>query len=243
MKLIDAHCHLANLADICDVPALITEAESAGITGFVSSALRRTEIDWHLANPDPRIVWHAGVHPNFDECDITPEDIESLLANGAIKVVGEIGLDRNNPDLETQKETLLKQLGTAHEHGAAVVLHIVGLQSESYTLLKQFPLRYLIHGYAGSVEGFRLLSKLDSVFTISSRILREDKHDLLREMVAQGRYLVETDMTQYYVKSGETNPLLRLLDVARNTLILSGETEKRFEEVQAESYAHIFGDR
>jgi Tat protein secretion system quality control protein TatD with DNase activity len=70
-----------------------------------------------------------------------------------------------------------------------------------------------VHGYAGSLEGYRLLSRLNSYFTIGERILRPDKHNLLQEMINDKRYLLETDITRDYVLPGEHNPLLRLLDV------------------------------
>jgi len=72
---------------------------------------------------------------------------------------------------------------------------------------------YLVHGYAGSLEGYRILSRLNSYFTISERILRPDKYNLLQEMVKDKRYLLETDITKDYVLPGEHNPLLRLVDV------------------------------
>ena len=50
-------------------------------------------------------------------------------------------------------------------------------------------------------------------FTISERILRPDKYNLLQEIVKDKKYLLETDITKDYVLPGEHNPLLRLVDV------------------------------
>ncbi|HNX37424.1 MAG TPA: TatD family hydrolase [Candidatus Cloacimonadota bacterium] len=243
MTLIDAHCHLANLADTRDVFELLKDAADSGIDRFVSSALRRREVQWHRDHSDHRIHWHAGIHPNFDECDLSMEDIAGLLASNEIGAVGEIGLDRQNPDLNWQKHVFLDQLRLAQEYNVPVVLHLVGMQSESYTILKQFPLRYLVHGYAGSLEGFNLLCRLDSIFTISSRILRPDKQLLLKAMVEHGRFMFETDITQYYVKAGESNPLLRLSQVFRDTGILTSTSPETMFSTQNDSYNYLFGVR
>jgi len=122
-----------------------------------------------------------------------------------------------------------------------VCLHIVGHQNLIYTYLKHYNIRYLIHGYAGSLEGFELLCRLDSCFTISSRILREDKRKLLESIIASGRYLFETDITRYYVHEGEANPLLRLLDLFEKVKALTGISEKELLMNQDENLEHFLG--
>ncbi len=125
---------------------------------------------------------------------------------------GKIGLDRYARILKSKSNFSLSNWSW-QKFLLPVVLHIVGYQQQAYELLKHYPLKYLVHGYAGSLEGYRLLSRLNSYFTISERILRPDKHNLLQEMVKDKRYLLETDITRNYVLRGEHNPLLRLLNV------------------------------
>lgn len=237
--LIDAHCHLANLSDLLPLQPLLDEAASKGITSFLSSALRRSEIDIYRNLNDPGIRFSAGIHPNFDECDLSLEDIHKLCDNKEIWAVGEIGLDRNGPDLSLQRELFQAQLEIALQYKLPVVLHIVGRQQEAWELISQYRLRYLVHGYAGSTEGYHLLSRADSCFTISERILRPDKTELLNAMLKDGRYLFETDITQYYVHEGEANPLLRLLDVIDHTATLSGIGRETLINTQANNYQHL----
>ncbi len=221
MNLVDAHCHLANLAEIIPLAPILDEAEQSGITRFASSALRKSEVAYHLTNPDGRIVFSAGIHPNFAECDLDLPFLKVLCQNKSIWAIGEIGLDKGNPELAVQRKVFSEQLNLAMEYRLPVVLHIVGHTSEAYQTLKQYPLVYLVHGYAGSEEGFRELTKLDSFFTISSRILKEDKQELLLAMLRSGRYLFETDITQYYVQENESNPLLRLWELISRCAELS----------------------
>ncbi len=222
MNIIDAHCHLANLAEITALEPLLDEAEAKGITRFVSSALRKSEVAWHMQHPDSRIIFSAGIHPNFDECDLDMKDLKKLCDEKSIWAIGEIGLDNGNPEIAVQRKEFVQQLELAADYRLPVVLHIVGHQEEAYKTLKQYPLPYLIHGYAGSTEGFSQLKKLDAVFTLSSRIMKEEKQDLLTDMLKHKRILFETDITQYYVHEGEHNPLLRLLDLLKKCSALSG---------------------
>jgi Tat protein secretion system quality control protein TatD with DNase activity len=136
---------------------------------------------------------------------------------------------------------LAEQCRIASEVQLPVSLHIVGYQANAYTLLKQFPLRYMVHGYAGSVEGFELLARLDTCFTISSRILKDDKRDLLSAIIKDGRYLFETDITQYYVKPNEANPLLRLIELYDKVKELSGKTDAELNDTQDNTLHHLLG--
>ena len=236
MNLVDGHCHLASLNQIIPVESLLKEANEAGITHFLSSALSKEEIAFHRQHPLPGVLFSAGIHPHYAECDLELKDIEEVCAEKCIWAVGEIGLDRYGKDIERQKQLLSQQLELAKQYQLPVVLHIVGYQQQAYELLKHYPLKYLVHGYAGSLEGYRLLSRLNSYFTISERILRPDKHNLLQEMVNDKRYLLETDITRNYVLRGEHNPLLRLLEVFNQVQNLCKVTTEEVLSTQWENF-------
>ena len=239
--LIDAHCHLANLNVLRPVEPLLDDARGRGIGLWLSSALSKEEVAWQLSNTRFDLRFSAGIHPNFDECDLELTDIAELCARQSIWAVGEIGLDRNNPDLDWQLAMLTAQLDLAAEHRLPVVLHLIGYQQQAYEILRHYPLKYLIHSYAGSYEGFELLCRLNSFFTISERILRPDKVALLKGIVARGAYLFETDLTRYYTDLEEPNPLLRLMDLHRLTQELLGMGGDALLERQDASYTELTG--
>ncbi len=220
--LIDAHCHLGNLATVFDVNDLLSEAYENGITKFISTALSQSEIKWHLENRHHLVLWQAGIHPNYPECDIKLNHLEKLLRSHELWGIGEIGLDRNNPDLQWQLKVFNQQLELADYFGQLVILHLVGHPQEALKLMRMYDLKYHIHGFAGSVESFQDYCKLGCRFTISSRLLKPDKHDLLKAMLSYGKIMFETDMTAFYVKDSTVNPLLQLIGLVENTARISG---------------------
>ncbi|MDD4806734.1 MAG: TatD family hydrolase [Candidatus Cloacimonetes bacterium] len=238
----DAHCHLADLSHMIPLDPLFTQAAERGITRFLSSALRKEDLAWYEANAEKHgILYSAGIHPSFEPCDLDFNDIVRLCEDKKIWAIGEIGLDKGNPEYAVMKASFIKQLDLAMDHRLPVVLHIVGHRQEAYDILKTYPLKYLIHGYAGSIEAFRQFMRMDSYFTISSRILKDDKRDLLKEMLKSRRFLFETDITQYYVTEGESNPLLRLEDLIREISSLFKVDAAILQRIQAANYQLLTG--
>jgi len=242
MRYCDAHCHLANLSKIMPLQPLINEANEHDITRFLSSALSKAELHWYEQHAaEYGILYSAGIHPGFEPCDLDYHDIEALCKEGKIWAIGEIGLDKGNPEYALMRANFVKQLDLAMDYRLPVVLHIVGHQQEAYNILREYPLKYLIHGYAGSTEAFRQFLKLDSYFTISERIMQEDKRDLLKEMLKSRRFLFETDITQYYVSDGEVNPLLRLESLIRQVAELFKLEPAILQRLQAANYQLLTG--
>lgn len=244
MNLCDAHCHLANLSQAMPLEALFADAAQRGITRYLSSALSRRDLELYpviAENKLIKLLYSAGVHPSFDYCDLKVDDIQKLCNENKIWAVGEIGLDRANKDFNTMKQLFMDQLELASNFNLPVVLHIVGYQQEAYNILRKYPLKYLLHGYAGSVEAFHSFTKLNCFYTISERVLHKDKRSLLDAMLKHRRFLFETDITAYYVKDGEKNPLLRLLEVLNCTQEISNIDLNTLLKIQADNYLLLTG--
>lgn len=244
--LCDAHAHLANLSKKVSLEPLIAAANHAGIKAWLSNALTKEELAVYerlIRLPDLNLKYSAGIHPFWQECDLALEDIASLADERKIWAIGEIGLDRANKDHDAMRELFIQQLELAMEYSLPVVLHIVGHQQEAYNILREYPLTYLIHGYAGHVNPMQNFLKLDMYFTISERIIRSDKRDLLKLMLSSGRYLFETDITAEYVSADEANPLLRLIDLVQECSRISGISVDELAAVQAENYEKLTGKR
>ncbi len=244
MKICDAHCHLANLAEIMPLQALFEDADEQGITHFLSSALRKSELEYYKEHTDEalsKLLYSAGIHPFFEACDLEYADLEELCQRNLIWAIGEIGLDRGNPEYAVMEDLFVRQLDLAMDYRLPVVLHIVGHQQQAFEILRSYPLKLLIHGYAGSLQAFQTFTRLDSYFTISQRILREDKRDLLWAMLKCRRFLFESDITQYYVKEEEANPLLRVKAVLDEVAEIFKIDPAILTSIQAANYKALTG--
>ncbi|MCB5253177.1 MAG: TatD family hydrolase [Candidatus Cloacimonadaceae bacterium] len=244
MNICDAHCHLANLAEIMPLQPLLDAAAEQNITHFLSSALRKNELDCYqklTQRTGSKVLYSAGIHPFFEACDLEFADLETLCKQAALWAIGEIGLDRGNPEYAVMKDIFVRQLEMAMDYRLPVVLHIVGYQQQAFDILRSYPIRYLIHGYAGSLQAFKTFTRLDSYFTISERILREDKRDLLKAMLKSRRFLFESDITQYYVHEGEANPLLRVKAVLNKVAELFSVNPEILIKMQAANYKLLTG--
>ena len=238
--LIDAHCHLANLSSKYQLPWLLDEAQLYGIDSYLSNALTSEEVSIYQSLNDPRIKYSAGVHPHFEKCTLQLEDILRLAEQKQIWAVGEIGLDRNGPPLPQQQALFEEQLKIASDFQLPVVLHIVGYQTEAWQIMRKYPLRYLLHGYAGSLTAFELFAKQENIwYTISERVLRLDKTELLQAMIDSGKYLLETDITAQYALPNELNPLLRLVVLVSRVEQFSGISYAEICEIQAANYQQL----
>lgn len=244
MNICDAHCHLANLADLMPLQALLEEAAEQNITHFLSSALRKSELEYYqelTKTTGNKLLYSAGIHPFFEACDLEFADLEALCKKELIWAIGEIGLDRGNPEYAVMENIFVRQLDLAMDYRLPVVLHIVGHQQQAFDILRSYPIRYLIHGYAGSLQAFNTFTRLDSYFTISERILKEEKRDLLKAMLKSRRFLFESDIAQYYVKEGEANPLLRVKAVLNEVAELFSVDPEILIKIQANNFKLLTG--
>jgi len=242
MYLIDAHCHFANLAKHPNSATWLNEARNNGIGKIISNALSQEEVFWHQKHPQSEIVWHAGIHPHYQDCDLDIDMLRKLCEESNICALGECGMDRNNKDLKRQIHILKAQVDLAVEYHLPLVLHIVGHPDIVAKLIMDRGLKCLIHGFAGSLESYRLLSSTGAAFTISSRICKADKHKLLTAMLKDERYCFETDITSFYVANDIDNPFLELHKIMEFCSRHRGISELELMQQQFEICKDIFGD-
>lgn len=195
--LIDAHCHLFNLWQKLEqnpskLDNAIKNAVSAGITKLISSALSPEEYDWHLQLKYPQVLLAAGIHPFYKKEEQDFDKLEEALKTNKFIALGEVGLDKNSGDLQSQKVLLLKQLDLARSYNLPVVFHCVKYYYELYKLLKQnFPkIRGILHSFSSSEEVVEKFSEFDLAFSISSRL---PNPKALIKIIKRGMLLLETD--------------------------------------------------
>ena len=125
--LFDSHCHLDHPTLLSRLPALLTRAQAAGVTGFLIPGVEPA--GWsriaELAGTDATLFPAFGLHPMHAHL-LTPEVIYRLrtLSRSAV-AIGEIGLDYGlaTPGRDLQKYAFRTQLDLAAEAGLPVLIH------------------------------------------------------------------------------------------------------------------------
>lgn len=182
MKYIDAHCHLFDE----NLPNNI---------GAIVNATRPSEWCDVIAGADKNINVFAaiGVHPWFvGELGAGWDaQMRELLAQNPGVTIGEIGLDKHKPDMDTQINVFVRQMDLAVELGRGVHVHCVGAWDKMFAVLKKYksqqPPFILFHRFSGNVaDVVRLVADYNAYFSFSGvgRIIAD---------VPRDRILVETD--------------------------------------------------
>ncbi len=190
-QLIDIHCHLAEYENKLELSNLDREQEII----HVSTALNRKEILLH--EKLGLKYWFAGLHPR--DIAMSQEELRKycdLFPYDKVVGMGEIGLDRNYPDLVKQLALLKIQIERAGEYDLPTLYHLVGQEYEFIKLQKEVKLRNMkiIHGFNSSYEVFQELDKLGFYFSLSMRILNNPKKEkVIRAILASKRYFLESD--------------------------------------------------
>ena len=191
MKIIDAHSHVD----------YITHHHQTDVVGTVVCTTKESE--WNalsnLCNQDTNIYGVFGVHPWFVD---SVEDgfelrLEHLLKNNTSYMIGEIGLDKNKPDMDKQIDVFIKQFNVAVRLHRTMFVHCVGVWDKILHILKQYKKSELptivFHAFKASNDILQnLLSCYDNVmFSFNKNVVYSRNSRI--EQIPINRILVESD--------------------------------------------------
>ncbi len=157
MKIIDAHSHID----------YITHRFQPDVVGTIICATH--ESDWrdleNLTYSDNNVYGAFGVHPWFiDTIEFGFETrLEKLLLCNSSYMVGEIGLDKNKPDIEKQIDVFRRQFDIAIKLKRIVFIHCVGAWDKIFRVLKLYKNSDLpimvFHAFNGSIDVIKYIIK------------------------------------------------------------------------------------
>jgi len=255
-RLIDSHAHLDMAEFDADRAEVIRRAGDAGVVAILCPAdLTRPEslpTIAGLAGGFPAVLAAAGVHAHQAK-DLSPRhlaELRDLAAAGAIRAVGEIGLDYHYDfsPAEAQREALRAQLALAGEAGLPAILHSRLSGSDIIAAVdgERFGRGGILHCFTEDWATARAM--LDRGFHVSfSGILTFSKAGDLREVAARvplDRLLVETDSPYLapvpHRGSGRRNEPAFVVETARVLAGLKGITLDDLAEATTRNFAGLF---
>jgi TatD DNase family protein len=262
MTLVDIAGNLTNKAFRDDLPAVITRAANAGISGIVVAGVSTTtsrrgcelSID-HRSSRDPtlaqlQLVATSGIHPHHAS-QASPEalvEIAELAKQDVVVAIGECGLDYNRDfsPREAQRRAFEAQLEIASGTTKPVYLHERDAHEDFVRILERWRPRLaggVVHCFTGSRATLEAYLAMDLHIGITGWICDERRGQHLQELVRlvpTGRLMVETDCPYILPrdlspkpKSGRNEPAF-VAHVARAVARHRGET---FDELATHTTA------
>lgn len=187
MNYVNAHCHLESKTLSADVAVTIT------------NAARMSDWDAVVKMSGWGGIYGAiGVHPWY--VSKLPNDwvahMHELLVVHPGIMVGEIGIDKNRPDIATQMDVFRTQLQMACDLGRVVHIHCVGAWGQVLGALSEFnPPAIVLHDFSASPEIMQELLRYNSYFSFGRAICNSRRTRAIKALrnAPQNRILSESD--------------------------------------------------
>ena len=146
----DSHCHLPPAAEAA---AVASAARAAGVERLVTvgtdAATSRIAVEH--ASVDPGVWATVGLHPHDASQGL--DGIAELLQEPRVVAVGECGLDYHydRSPRPVQRLVFAAQIGLAHEHDLALVIHTRDAWDDTFAVLaaEGAPTRTVFHCFSG----------------------------------------------------------------------------------------------
>ena len=232
MKLVDVHCHLDDSRFEEDLDEVIERFKSKGgeviITSGVNKESNRRILD--LARKYDVVRVSFGIYP----MDVLAAEIESGEASGLSRevkdfdvdeelkwieenkekcvAIGEIGLDNNFKELQTeamrekQEEVFRKCLKVAKKIGKTVVIHSRKAEARAIEILEEEGMeKVVMHCFSGKKSLIRRCVENGWSFSVPAVITRLLHFQMLVEIVPIGQLVSETDGAYLSPVAGERN--------------------------------------
>jgi TatD DNase family protein len=251
----DSHCHVPWTNDGGDVvvdDTSLDEARAAGVGRFVSvgtdasTSMRALETARRHAD-----VWAtAGVHPH-DSATADLDAVERLLAEPRVVAVGECGLDYHydHSPRDVQRAVFADQIGLAHRHGLALVIHTREAWADTLAILaaEGMPERTVFHCFTGGPDEARRALDLGGILSFSGIVSFKTATDVqaAAQLCPLDRLTVETDAPYLAPEPhrGKRNRPAWLPDVGAAVAAAKGIDVAAVEAASTATAERVFGIR
>ena len=252
--VVDSHCHLdyGGLAE--RLPAVLANAEGAGVGLMVSigTRVRKFEKLRQIADENSNVFCTVGTHPHHahEELDVTVDDLVELAKHPKVVGIGEAGLDYHY-DLSpraAQEQGFRAHIAAARETGLPLVIHAREADSDVATTLeeemKKGAFKPLLHCFTSSMELAQRGLAIGAYVSFSG-ILTYKNAENLRAVAAQvpmDRLLVETDSpylapVPYRGKSNEPAYVVKTLE---QLALVKGVTTEVMARATNDNFFRLF---
>lgn len=247
MPWADSHCHLP--WEGIEPAAAIRDAHAAGVARLITvgtdAAQSRAAIA--VAEQHDEVFATVGLHPHDAVQGV--ETIVELLGHEKVVGVGECGLDYHydHSPRDVQRAVFAAQVGLAHAHGLALVIHTREAWDDTFAILRSegTPARTVFHCFTGGPDEAERSLELGACLSFSGIITFKSAEDIrsAARVTPSDRILVETDtpyLTPVPFRGQENRPALVPVVGAALAAALTLEA-KEVESATWLNTARVFG--
>lgn len=211
MKYVDAHCHINSYNPDTGIRIVVTNAAKIDNWANVINCADALNVygaigvhPWHINNLPEK--WFDAMAKNLEQ-------------NPRI-MVGEIGLDKNAPDIDAQIDIFVAQMLLAHKFNRVAHIHCVGAWDKIVYILNQIhntmPPALIFHGFDGKMANPNTLcDKYNAYFSFGPAICDESRQrikDALKT-IPISRILSESDSDNPHNVISVVDSMANILDM------------------------------
>jgi TatD DNase family protein len=193
----DTHCHLG--WEGSSAGEQVADAAAAGVERLITIGTHdeTSQTAIRVASEHDNVWATVGLHPH--EASFGVDTIAPLAGADRVVAIGECGLDYfyEHSPRDAQREAFAAQIGLAHQHGLALVIHTREAWDDTFEILEAegVPDRLVFHCFTGGPEEAKRCLDVGGHLSFSGIISFKNAADI-REAAAMcppDRLLVETD--------------------------------------------------
>ena len=253
MGFIDVHAHLDRYPED-ELPAIISNAKSAGVSIIVSSGIdncsNRKVLE--ICKKYDIVKASLGLYPpdalmEEKETDALP-DLDEELAfieknRNHIVSIGEIGLDYfNGKDKDLQKKFFIELLNLAKKIDKPVIIHSRKAESDALDILESMQMKKVVlHCFSGKKSLIKRAADLGYYFSIPTNIVRAQNFQDLVKNVNINQLLTETDSPFLSPFKDRRNEPAFVVESAKKIAEIKGFELKEVENNILMNYKNMFG--
>lgn len=256
--LVDIGANLAHDSFDADFDEVLERAREAGLVAMLvtGSSVASSRRSLELAGEHDWLYPTAGIHPHIaGDCDdSTLEAIGALVAEPAVRAVGETGLDFNrdfSPRAD-QEKVFVRHLELAAESGKPVFLHQRDAHDRFLPILREYRDALsggVVHCFTDEARALHDYLDLDMHIGITGWVCDERRGRHLHEMlpsIPADRLLLETDAPYLLPRSLRPRPKSRrnepcyLPEVLRSVAQCRDTREEELARQTTDNAARLF---
>jgi TatD DNase family protein len=250
-RVVDSHCHLDYDGLAERLPAVLRNAEGAGVGLMVSigTRVRRFPNLLQIAEENTSVFCTVGTHPHHahEEPDVTSDELAGLARHPRVVGIGETGLDYHYDfsPRAAQERGFRTHIEAARAADLPLVIHAREADEDvARVMQEEAPCKYLLHCFTGSPGLAARGLELGGYISFSGILTYKSAENLkaVAKEVPLGRLLVETDAPYLapVPHRGKSNEPAYVVDTLKTLAAIKGKTADEMARITSDNFFRLF---